>query len=182
MSRAPIRPPKIKRLDCSNRLILLKIRWWRRWESNPRPETLQLGHLHTYPVFKSRSPAPHRQVAVKPVRLNLAFGRFGRSPESHPATCRPISPAGKDPSDARCQLSSESVVIVVGDYVFLPVLRGDRPRYASPNLTTSRRSRSPPFTHYTGIVYKKQDRLVLVKLVPRWTSGERGKGKTPLIP
>ena len=22
------------------------LRWWRRWESNPRPETLSSGHLH----------------------------------------------------------------------------------------------------------------------------------------
>ena len=69
-------------------------------------------------------------------------------------------------------LSSESVVIVVGDYVFLPVLRGDRPRYASLSVYPSRRNRSPPFAHYTVIMKKKQNKGEKIPLYPPLKKGE----------
>lgn len=96
------------------------LNWWRRWESNPRPETLIRFFYMLSPQMESRSPALCRQVSGKPVRLGLAPRSFGPSPGGHPAYCRPANPAGKGMPDAGRFLGSQGVIVVVADCVCLP--------------------------------------------------------------
>ncbi len=121
--------------------------WWRRRESNPRPEASGERPLHAQPLLGSRPAASRRgKTAVRQPRMVFATLSGDPAPLhlllATPAGARQVrSPRGRGYSS----LGSQSESAVVRSYFFSPFgTRGVRPRHATFRVLVPVEAVSPP--------------------------------------
>jgi len=122
--------------------------WWRRRESNPRPEASRGRPLHAQPLLGSR-PAASRRGKTAAGQPRIDFAAPSGEPEplhlhlATPAGARQVRSVG---GRGYASLGSQSESAVVRSYFFSPFLRGGETSACNLTRARPRRSRIAPKT------------------------------------